>query len=175
MEVKEMRLMLEKHCDDIEWGSCGGCELKSTCDAVNVNFDTAPEEMIYKWYAMAFPEPVIKDSGERRQFFDADGKPIGMRDSAKGKGRMDLLPWAAIMEVSKHCENGLEKYPEHSVDKGLPTSSFCDSAARHLAKYLDGWTDEPHLLAATWNLMWAVQMTIKHPELVDTPWSADNG
>lgn len=87
-----------------------------------------------------------------------------------GKGRMDLLPWAAIMEVSKHCENGALKYGEHNVDKGIPTSSLCDSAARHLAKHIDGWTDEPHLLAAAWNLLWAIQMEIKHPELVDVPW-----
>ena len=107
----------------------------------------------------------IKDSGERREF--ATG---AMRDIQEGKGRMDLLPWEAIMEVSKHCEAGAKKYGEHNVDKGIPTHSLCDSAARHLAKYLSGWDDEPHLLAATWNLLWAVQMTLKRPELVDTPW-----
>ena len=96
--------------------------------------------------------PHIKDSGERREF--ASG---AVRDMSAGKGRMDLLPWAAILEVSKHCENGAEKYGEHNVDKGLPTHSFCDSAARHLAKYLDGWDDEPHLLAAAWNLLWAIR------------------
>lgn len=107
---------------------------------------------------------MIKDSGTRREFESG-----AVRDMAEGKGRMDLLPWAAIMEVAKHCENGAKKYGEHNVDKGLPTHSFCDSAARHLAKYLDGWTDEPHLLAAAWNLLWAIQMEIKHPEMVDTP------
>jgi hypothetical protein len=108
---------------------------------------------------------VIKDSGSRTEF------PSGAkRDLHTGKGRMDLLPWAAIMEVSKHCENGSQKYGEHNVDKGIPTHSLCDSAARHLAKYLDGWTDEPHLLAAAWNLLWAIQMELKHPECVDTPW-----
>lgn len=111
-------------------------------------------------------EAVIKDSGNRREFESG-----AVRDMQEGKGRMDLLPWAAIMEVSKHCENGAKKYGEHNVDKGLPTSSFCDSGARHLAKYLDGWTDEPHLLAAAWNLLWAIQMEIKHPEVVDTPWT----
>lgn len=109
--------------------------------------------------------PVIKDSGERRQFDTG-----AVRDIQEGKGRMDLLPWAAVMEVSKHCEAGAVKYGEHNVDKGIPTHSLCDSAARHLAKYLDGWDDEPHLLAAAWNLLWAVQMELKHPELVDTPW-----
>lgn len=108
---------------------------------------------------------MIKDSGQRTEF--ASG---AVRDMHTGKGRMDLLPWAAIMEVSKHCENGAAKYGEHNVDKGIPTHSLCDSAARHLAKYLDGWDDEPHLLAAAWNLLWAIQMEKKHLECVDTPW-----
>lgn len=109
--------------------------------------------------------PHILDSGNRREFSTG-----AVRDIQEGKGRMDLLPWGAIMEVSKHCENGAKKYGEHNVDKGIPTHSLCDSAARHLAKYLDGWTDEPHLLAAAWNLLWALQMELKHKECVDTPW-----
>lgn len=112
----------------------------------------------------------ILDSGTRREFSSG-----AVRDMASGKGRMDLLPWAAIMEVSKHCENGAKKYGPHNVDKGLPVSSFCDSAARHLAKYMDGWDDEPHLLAAAWNLLWAIQMELKYPELVDVPWKEDGG
>jgi hypothetical protein len=111
---------------------------------------------------------MIKDSGERTQFTTG-----AVRDMHDGKGRMDLLPWAAIMEVSKHCEAGAKKYGEHNVDKGIPTSSLCDSAMRHLAKYLDGWTDENHLVAATWNLLWALEMEKKHPECVNTPWRAE--
>lgn len=109
--------------------------------------------------------PKILDSGERTEFSSG-----AVRDMHAGKGRMDLLPWAAIMEIAKHCENGAIKYGEHNVDKGIPTHSLCDSAARHLAKYLDGWDDELHLVAAAWNLLFAIQMEIKHPELVDTPW-----
>ena len=107
---------------------------------------------------------VILDSGNRREF-----ETGAVRDMPEGKGRMDLLPWAAIMEVSKHCEAGAKKYGEHNVDKGIPTNSLCDSAARHLAKYLDGWKDEDHLLAAAWNLLWALQMRTKKPEMVNTP------
>ena len=132
-----------------------------------------PEEVIDKFNSVGNTYPVtsedtrkILDSGNRRQF--ASG---AVRDIQEGKGRMDLLPWGAIMEVSKHCENGAKKYGEHNVDKGIPTHSLCDSAARHLAKYLDGWTDEPHLLAAAWNLLWALQMELKHKECVDTPWT----
>ena len=111
----------------------------------------------------------IKDSGERTEF-ESGAK----RDLHEGKGRMDLLPWEAIMEVSKHCENGAKKYGEHNVDKGIPVHSFCDSAMRHMAKYMSGWDDEPHLLAAAWNILWAVQMTKTHPELVDVPYKAND-
>lgn len=106
----------------------------------------------------------IKDSGERSTFSTG-----AVRDLHAGKGRMDLLPWAAIVEVSKHCEAGAIKYGEHNVDKGIPVHSLVDSGLRHLAKYLDGWDDEPHLLAAAWNILWAVQMEIRHPELQDIP------
>ena len=109
---------------------------------------------------------MIKDSGDRTMF------PSGaVRDlHGEDKGRMDLLPWAAIIEVSKHASEGSKKYGEHNVDLGIPTHSLCDSAARHLAKYLDGQVDENHLVAAAWNLLWAVQMVVKNPECVDTPW-----
>ncbi len=107
----------------------------------------------------------IKDSGERMKFSSG-----AVRDMHGGKGRFDLLPWAAIMEISKHCEAGALKYGEHNVDRGIPTHSLLDSAMRHAAKYLDGWTDEPHLVAAAWNLLWAIQMELKNPECVDTPW-----
>lgn len=113
---------------------------------------------------------MIKDSGERTKF------PSGaLRDMHTGKGRMDLLPWSAIMEVSKHCEAGALKYGEHNVDKGIPTHSLLDSAIRHAAKYLAGYVDEPHLVAAAWNLLWAIEMEIVHPECVDTPWRASDG
>lgn len=113
---------------------------------------------------------MIKDSGERTKF------PSGaLRDMHTGKGRMDLLPWSAIMEVSKHCEAGALKYGEHNVDKGIPTHSLLDSAIRHAAKYLAGYVDEPHLVAAAWNLLWAIEMEIVHTECVDTPWRASDG
>ena len=118
---------------------------------------------------------MIKDSGERRQFYDDEGRPLAVRDMSEGKGRMDLLCWDAIIEVSKHCENGAKKYGEHNVDRGIPTNSLCDSAARHLAKYLAGHTDEDHLLAAAWNLLWAIEMRVNHPEMVNTPWKHKEG
>lgn len=105
---------------------------------------------------------MIKDSGDRTEF-----ETGAVRDMKKGVGRMDLLPWYGIMEVSKHCEEGAEKYGEHNVDKGIPLHSLCDSAARHLAKFICGETDEDHLRAACWNLLWALNQRKTHPELDD--------
>ena len=105
---------------------------------------------------------MIKDSGNRTEFSTG-----AQRDIRHGKGRMDLLPWYGIMEVSKHCEEGAEKYGEHNVDKGIPLHSLCDSAARHLAKFIAGEMDEDHLRAAAWNLLWALNQRTTHPELDD--------
>lgn len=105
---------------------------------------------------------MIKDSGTRTEFSTG-----AVRDMKRGVGRMDLLPWYGIMEVSKHCEEGAEKYGEHNVDKGIPLHSLCDSAARHLAKFICGEIDEDHLRAACWNLLWALNQRKTHPELDD--------
>lgn len=140
---------------------CLSCERGDKCTAYMATGITRCNDYKKK-------KPGIKDSGERTTF-----ETGAVRDMHEGKGRMDLLPWAAIMEVSKHCEAGAIKYGEHNVDKGIPTHSLLDSAIRHAAKYLDGWTDEPHLVAAAWNLLWAIEMEIKHTECVDTPWKKE--
>lgn len=170
MTTEEKRKVLDVTCYGFVAG-CVSCPHEGSRFCRDYEILSAPPEIIDAWYVEFFPEstPTIKDSGERREF--ASG---AVRDMSEGKGRMDLLPWAAVMEVAKHCENGAKKYGEHNVDKGIPLHSLCDSAARHLAKYLDGWTDEPHLLAAAWNLLWAIQMELKHPEMCDVPWKGEH-
>lgn len=94
-----------------------------------------------------------------------------------GKGRMDLLPMCALIRISKHMENaiamdpqtGVPHYPERNWEKGLPMHSMVDSAFRHLAKYVDGWTDEDHLCAAATNLLMALWTEEKRPEMQDIP------
>ena len=110
---------------------------------------------------------VIKDSGNRTALGDTGF----VRDMQEGKGRMDLLPWYAIMDLSKHCEAGAAKYGERNIDKGAPLNSLLSSGGRHLAKYIQGEQDEDHLVAACWNLMWALQQRTTHPELNNLPWS----
>jgi hypothetical protein len=84
--------------------------------------------------------PVLKDSGERRQF------PTGaVRDRAVGKGRFDLIP--TQMEFS----------------------IYVDAAERHLEKYKAGWMDEDHLAAAIWNLAALMFQEEKNPQLDNLP------
>lgn len=107
---------------------------------------------------------MILDSGERTIYDNGF-----QRDMHEGKGRMDLMPWTAIMELAKHCEEGAKKYGERNVDKGCPQHSLIDSAVRHLAKYLEGWDDEDHLRAALWNVAWALQQEVLRPDMQDIP------
>ena len=106
----------------------------------------------------------IKDSGNRRGFESG-----AVRDMAEGKGRCDLLPACAILRLSKHYENGAKKYEDRNWERGIPISVMIDSGMRHLLKYMDGQTDEDHLVAAAWNIMGAMWMEEKRPELQDIP------
>ncbi len=140
---------------------CTNCELQKDCKAAGRQI--CPKEIMKK-RGDAMSE--IKDSGNRTEY------PNGfIRDMHTGKGRMDLLPWNAIMELSRHCENGAAKYGEHNIDLGCPFHSLADSGARHLAKWIAGIQDEPHLLAACWNLMWLLEETVTKPELNDMFWN----
>ena len=78
----------------------------------------------------------------------------------------DFNSWhEMILEVSKHFEEGAEKYGENNWQKGIPVKRYIDSAVRHYLKYLRGDKDEPHDRAFCWNILCAI-WTCKHkPEL----------
>lgn len=107
---------------------------------------------------------MIKDSGNRTRF--ATG---AVRDMHQGKGRCDLLPPKALLRLARHFEAGAVKYGDRNWEKGIPIHSFIDSALRHILKYMDGQTDEDHLIAAVWNLICAAETEEIHPELIDLP------
>lgn len=90
----------------------------------------------------------LKDSGDRTAF-----ETGAVRDMQVGKGRMDLLPMRALMELSKLYEAGCIKYGDRNWEKGIKLSAFVSSGLRHLAKWMLGWNDEPHLVQACWNFM----------------------
>lgn len=109
-------------------------------------------------------DSIILDSGNRREFENGF-----VRDMGEGKGRCDLMPMSALLDLAKHCEAGAIKYGERNIDKGAPQSCLIDSALRHLFKYLRGDTDENHLRAAFWNIGWALNQEIEKPEMQDIP------
>ena len=105
---------------------------------------------------------MIKDSGERTEFNTG-----AVRDMHSGKGDMLSLPMAALLRLSLLYEEGAKKYGRFNYLKGIPVSSFIDSAERHLAKYIAGWDDEDHLAAAAFNILGALQMEETLPEMCD--------
>ena len=66
-----------------------------------------------------------------------------------------------MLEVAVHFEEGAKKYGERNWEKGLPFSSYLDSATRHLMKHISGMTDERHDRAFIWNLL-AYAYTANH-------------
>lgn len=68
----------------------------------------------------------------------------------------DACNWTipkALLELSKHFEQGAIKYGERNWEKGLPEYCYIDSAIRHYLKWMDGQDDEPHDRAVLWNLI----------------------
>ena len=89
----------------------------------------------------------LKDSGNRRKF-----QTGAVRDVTTLKGAYHLLSPIAKRRLAIHSQKGAIKYSERNWEKGIPLSSFFDSACRHLDDYLEGKTDEDHLAAAFWNI-----------------------
>ena len=110
----------------------------------------------------------IKDSGNREEF-DTGAK----RDTQTGKGRFDLIPYEALHEIARCYEAGAEKYDPRNWEKGIPVSRFMSSALRHMMKAASGYTDEPHLAQAAFNIMGAIT-TIKRVEMGQLPAELDD-
>ena len=108
--------------------------------------------------------PEIQDSGERTQFESG-----AVRDMHEGKGRCDLLPMCVMLRPPPPPPPGAKKYTDRNWEQGIPAHSFADSALRHMFKYMDGQTDEDHLIAAIWNLCGLAWTEEKKPEMMDIP------
>lgn len=77
--------------------------------------------------------------------------------------------YTLLLEVSKHFEDGANKYGEYNWQKGIPVHCYIDSAVRHYLKHQRGDIDEPHNRAFIWNVLCCI-WTCKHkPELNDYP------
>lgn len=107
----------------------------------------------------------MQESEKKQREFDTGA----VRDDATGKGRYDLMPWAAIHALAQHCERGALHYGERNVDKGIPQHSLIDSGLRHLSMYIQSDKEPHHLVAALWNIARACEQEAKRPEMVDLP------
>lgn len=83
--------------------------------------------------------------------------------------REGMHPCTAILELAKHYEDGLKKYPERNWEKGLSLKCFIDSGIRHYLKHLRGDNDEPHNRAFMWNIVGAIWTHMNRPECIDLP------
>lgn len=73
----------------------------------------------------------------------------------------------ALLEVSKHFEDGAKKYSPRNWEKGIPLSRYVDSGVRHYLKWTRGDDDERHDRAFLWN-MFCLAWTVRHrPECDD--------
>lgn len=79
----------------------------------------------------------------------------------------------AMLEVSKHYEDGCNKYGERNWEKGISLHCYIDSAVRHYFKFKRGDTDEPHDRAFLWNLLCELWTQDHHPDLCDLPFGKD--
>ena len=74
----------------------------------------------------------------------------------------------ALIEVSKHFEEGAKKYGPDNWQKGIPVHCYIDSAVRHYLKFLRGDVDEPHDRAFIWNLMCCIWEVDYHADSRNT-------
>ncbi len=94
-------------------------------------------------------DSIIDDIGLFQDTGDTAHLYFALRTAARMfNGLADML-----LEVSKHYEDGAEKYGEYNWQKGLPVNCYINSAIRHYLKWLRGDTDERHDRAFVWNLM----------------------
>lgn len=99
---------------------------------------------------------MIEDSGQRRKF-----KTGAQRDIGDGKGRFDLLPMRALIELAKHFEEGAKKYNDRNWEKGIDLHCFIDSGMRHLTKFMIGKDEEKHLVAVCWNFLCLLDTSLR--------------
>lgn len=81
----------------------------------------------------------------------------------------------AMLEVSKHYEDGCNKYGERNWQKGIPLHCYIDSGLRHYMKWLRGDKDEAHDRAFLWNMLGALWTQAHKPELIDLPFIERKG
>lgn len=110
---------------------------------------------------------MIKDSGERTEFGTG-----AVRDMHSGKGRMDLLPWEALVEVSKHCE---ERALDQEIKKQIVENDRAfdmDKESSILWMLHTQFGFGPKRLKLAWKLFYAETLKLREYYLME---QADDG
>ena len=110
----------------------------------------------------------VKTTGKQREFSTGS-----VRDNASGKPRIDLIPTSTLIKLGIHYGNGASHYGDRNWEKGQPISQFMASFERHYNYFKSGITDEPHLIAAIWNLI-AIDYTLDAIKAGILPKELDN-
>lgn len=110
---------------------------------------------------------MIKDSGERTEFGTG-----AVRDMHSGKGRMDLLPWEALVEVSKHCEEGAldQEIKKQIVENDRAFDMDKESSILWMLHTQFGFG--PKRLKLAWKLFYAETLKLREHYLME---QADDG
>lgn len=103
----------------------------------------------------------------RIELFQKTGKIYDLREALRIIIKDYESEYVFIESLAKHFEAGAAKYGDNNWQKGLPASRYIDSALRHLFKYLDGQTDEPHKVAFAWNILCCWWTCANKPEFND--------
>jgi hypothetical protein len=102
----------------------------------------------------------VKDSGGMRSQYLTGA----VRDSSTGKGQFHVISAIALRRLAKHYENGSKKYGLRNWEKGIPLSSFLNSAFRHLLALCECAHDEDHGSALAWNAFGFIHIAEKIKE-----------
>jgi hypothetical protein len=96
--------------------------------------------------------PRVRDSGQRKTY------DTGSRRDTSHKGAFSLMPFLVLFDDAFLYEQGDVKYgagvdgQDRNWELGQPFSRLYESAIRHVLMAALGFTDEPHLAQARWNL-----------------------
>lgn len=124
--------------------------------------DLLPLDVIAELYDF---EPLISIAA-----FVADGDTDHLFAAARAFIRIHWDSGAsAILNLSRHFEEGAAKYGERNWEQGIPTHCYIDSAVRHYLKHMRGDTDEPHDRAFLWNIVCCIWTVRRLPEMDDIP------
>lgn len=120
--------------------------------------------------ALGYGDPGVNgDGGEIRVTNDHTGGQKGRKPQ-----RMELLPWAALMEVAELYHEGAKKYDPWNWRKGLDWSLCFGAMQRHAALFWEGEDSDSetgchHLTSVVFHALALLTFIQEHPDLDDRP------